>query len=325
MSEHILVTLPSFSDDAKPGLEAIGAVTYDIPTQEHMDASINQYAILVVGLGITFHKETLEKATNLKILATATTGLDHIDVAYAESKGIQVVSLKNEKEFLDTITGTAELAFGLMIDLLRMTPSAACAVTEKGEWRREDYRGQSLYGKTLGIVGMGRLGKIMAAGAAGFRMNVIYCDPYVEQDVFPDYKKVSFDALLQESDVVAVHVHLSDETENMFSTDAFVSMKNTAVLINTARGKIVDEEAVIKALEERQFAGYATDVLSGELDFPKTNVEDPLITYAKGKKNVIIVPHIGGMTADSRIATDIFIAEKTVAHLGDVVGERSES
>lgn len=310
MSEKILVTLPNFSEPAKSALEALGDVTYQVPTQAELEEVIGEYTVLVVGLGLNFHEATLKKATNLKVLATATTGLDHIDVELAETKGIKVLSLKNETEFLNTITGTAELAFGLMIDLLRKTPWATKAVTEKGEWQRENYRGVSLYNKKLGIIGLGRLGRIMAAGATGFRMPVLFTDPNVEQSEHPDYRKVDLSELLREADIVAVHVHLTEETENLISTNELKLMKNSAILINTARGKIVDEEALLKALESGEIAGYGTDVLSEELEYKDNVSKDALVSHAKENQNVLITPHIGGMTSDSREATDVFIANK---------------
>lgn len=314
MNENILVTIEGFNQDAKEKLKGLGSVTCEILEQSVLEEKIGEYSVLLVGLGLTFYKETLDKATNLKVIATATTGLDHIDVAYAKSKGITVLSLKDEYEFLDTVTGTAELAFGLMLQLLRKIHTAHDAVVHKGEWRREDYRGQSLYGKTIGVVGMGRLGKIFAAGATGFRMNVLYTDPNVEQATVPGYRKCSFEELLSESDVISIHTHLTEETEGMFGCEQFEKMKNDAILINTARGKIVNETDLLEALREGQLGGYATDVLADELEFGENASHNQLVQYAKLHDNVVIVPHIGGMTVDSRGATDIFIAKKLLAH-----------
>jgi len=315
MNEHILVTLPNFSAQALPILEELGKVTVVVPTQDELNGMIGKFSIVVAGLGLTFYRKTLARAKVLKVLATATTGLDHIDVGCAQEKKIVVLSLRNEREFLDTITGTAELAFGLMIDLLRMTPHAHSAVVERGEWRREDFRGMSLYGKTLGIVGMGRLGSILARGAAGFRMRVVFHDPNVAQQEYPQYEKLSFAELLKQSDVISIHVPLTDETENLFDQAAFTAMKNSACLINTARGRIVNEKDLLKALREGEIGGYATDVLGGETGFGNDPSDDPMVLYAKQNRKLLIVPHIGGMTVDSRAATDVFIAQKVRAFL----------
>ena len=310
MSFRILNTIGEvFTPAAKDVLVPLGVVDYKTPTQAELDASIGEYDALLVGLGVNFHRKTLERAKTLKVIATATTGLDHIDAAFAEKRGIEVLSLRGENEFLDTITSTGELAFSLMLDLMRGNPWAFEDV-KRYRWNRENFRGWSLYGKTIGIVGMGRLGKIVAAGAKGFRMRVLYSDPNVSQERFPKYRKVSFDELLAHSDVVSIHVHLSPETEKMFNAGTLANMKSSAYLVNTARGELVDEAAVLAALKSGRLAGYGTDVLAGELSFNKGFSDYPLVEYAKQNRNCIILPHTGGMTHDSRIATDLFIANK---------------
>lgn len=314
MASKILVTIPSFSEKAREILTLLGEVTYAETTNETIAHYIGEVEVLLVGLGTVYSKEVLESAIHLKVIATATTGLDHIDLEYAKERGITILSLKGENEFLDTITGTAELAFGLAVSLARNIPSALSDVL-KGGWNREAFKGVSLYGKTLGIVGMGRLGKIMAAGAAGFRMKVVFYDPHVLEETFPSYSKVSFEELLKESDVVSLHVHLSNETTHLINKETLSLMKKSAILINTARGEIVDEAAVLEALSEGSISGYGADVLSGELDFKERGNTHPLIEYAQTHNNVLITPHIGGMTSDSRETTDVFMAQKLKQYL----------
>jgi len=310
MSFKILNTIGDvFAQEAKSVLGQCGTADYHVPTQEGLQKSVADYDALLVGLGLNIDKDIIDRGTKLKVITTATTGLDHIDVDYAKKKGIEILSLRGENEFLDTITGTAELAFGLLLSLARFIPHSFDDVKEY-RWQRDNFRGNSIYGKTLGVVGMGRLGKIIAKGAEGFRMNVLFHDPRVEQEAFPQYKKVSFNELLKQSDFVSVHVHLAPETEKLINKDAFSKMKESAFIINTSRGEIVDEEALLKALKNGEIAGYGTDVLAGELAFADNFSNYPLIEYAKKNRNIIIVPHTGGMTHDSRIATDVFIAEK---------------
>jgi D-3-phosphoglycerate dehydrogenase len=313
---RILNTIGSdFTPQAKAILEKVAVVDYKILSQNELEKVIDEYDGVLIGLGLVFSNNVLEKARRLKVIATATTGLDHIDIESAKQRGIDVLSLRGEEEFLNTITGTAELAFGLLLDLSRFIPWSFEAV-KRGEWRREEYRGHSLAGKTLGIVGMGRLGRIMAWQATGFGMKVIYNDPkdpifFYNDYQSQEYKKVSLDELLEQSDAVSIHAHLSNETENMFGTREFELMKNSAYLINTSRGKIVDEAALLKALERGDIAGYACDVMADALAFEQSGkAAHPLIEYAKNHRNVLIVPHTGGMTVESREATDIFIARK---------------
>ncbi|MAG12896.1 hypothetical protein CL630_03760 [bacterium] len=299
-----------YTDSAKKILEEIGDVDYINLTQEELKNIISKYDVAVIGLGLNFTKDILENAKNLKVIATVTTGLDHVDVEYAKEKGIEIVSLRGEDEFLNTITGTAELAAGLMIKLLRFMPWAFDDV-KNYRWDRENFRGRNLYGLTLGIVGLGRLGKWMARYGNAFGMNVIYHDPNLSTpDVGSLGAEVSFDELLQKSDVVSIHVHLNEETENMFNSEVFKKMKNIAYLINTARGGIVHEGDLLNALQSQEIAGYGTDVLADELNFNKEFSNHPLVEHAKKNRNVIVVPHIGGMTVESRERTDIFIAEK---------------
>ncbi len=307
-----------YTKAAQKILSDLGAVDYLDLNQTELLAQIEPYNILIVGLGLNVDKDVIDRATNLKIIATATTGLDHIDFVYAQSKNIQVISLRGENEFLNTITGTAELAFGLMIDLLRLTHSAFMDV-KNYHWDRENFRGHNLLGQTLGVVGLGRLGRAMARYAKAFGMKVLAYDPNIDAEVFlvNHCQQVDFDTLIKHSNVISIHVHLDKDTENMFNTAVFQQMKKGVYLINTARGKIVDEQALLNSLGDKKLAGYATDVLADELDFNREFKNHPLVEYAKSHDNLVIVPHIGGMTHESRESTDVFIAEKVKIFLAN--------
>lgn len=305
--EKILVTIgEKFSKEGKKILAQIGDSKYLRGNRDTLLASIEDRTVLVIGIGHVIDREMIDKAPNLKIIASATTGLDHVDLKYAQQQNITVLSLKGETEFLRSITPTAELSLGLMIALIRNTHAAYESV-KRNEWDRDAYEGHTLSGKTLGVIGIGRLGSLMAEYGKALGMDVIYTDPEVDSI---DYKKVSFNDVIKQSDVISIHVHLNDENERMFNAKVFEQMKSTAFLINTSRGQIVDESALLAALATGTIAGYATDVLANELSFPDSLAENPLITYAREHDNVIITPHIGGMTVEAREATDIFIAKK---------------
>lgn len=295
-----------FSEQGKKILSDVGETDYLDLAQEKLLEVVGKYDAAVIGLGLNLNKEVLDRAKNLKIIATATTGLDHIDFEHAKTKGIEILSLKGEDEFLNSITGTAELAFGLILSLLRYIPWSFDDV-KNYKWDRESFRGYNLAGKTLGVVGVGRLGRMTVRYATAFGMNVIAYDPHIENI---GCEKVSFDELIGRSDVISIHVHLNKETENMFNAETFEKMKPDAFLINTSRGKIVNENDLLVALKNKKIAGYGADVLSDELYFEKNFSNHPLVEYAKNSRNVIILPHTGGMTYESREATDIFIAEK---------------
>lgn len=314
MNLKILNTIgKKYTAEAKKILEQIGKLDCLDLNQIELENKINAYNILLVGLGLNINKQVIDRGSNLKIIATATTGLDHIDVEYAKSKKIKIISLRGENKFLNTITGTAELACGLMIDLMRNI-SASFNSVKNYEWNREKFRGHNLRGKVLGIVGLGRLGKMMARYGNTFEMKIIGYDPHVEKNDFKkaNCKKVSFAELLNKSDIISIHAHLNKETENMFCEKTFGKIKNNAYLINTSRGKIVNEDDLLKALKKNRIAGYATDVLADELTFNRKFKDYPLVKYARNHNNVIILPHIGGMTDESRKATDIFIAKKII-------------
>ncbi len=312
MNYKILNTIGNtFTFEAKEILERIGSIEYCNIEQEQLKEKIVDVDIAVIGLGLTFDKEVLALANNLKVIATATTGLDHIDCEYAEEKGIQVLSLRDETSFLNTITGTAELTFGLMIDLMRGISSSFESVKEY-HWDREQFRGFEAKGKNLGIVGFGRLGKMMAQYGKAFGMNVLVSDPNIDLSESEQARVsvVSFDDLVEKSDVISIHVHFNEDTKDMFHSDVFKKMKRSAYIINTSRGKIVNESDLLFALQEKEIAGYGSDVLADELEFSSGFSNHPLVEYAKINTNCIILPHIGGMTEESRAATDIFIAKK---------------
>ncbi|MFA6159996.1 MAG: NAD(P)-dependent oxidoreductase [Parcubacteria group bacterium] len=317
MKISILNTIGSaFSDKAMIVIEKMGDVDYfDLDNQKQLEKVIKKYDIAIIGLGLNYDKRVIDAGKRLKIIATASTGTDHVDVEYAKKKGIKVLSLKDDREFLDTVTGTAELAFLLMLALMRnLLPATKSALNYC--WT-EKFRGHNLYQKKLGIVGLGRLGTMMAKYGKAFGMEVMACDPYQNQKNFSTIgcKKVSFERLLKLSDIISIHVHLNEETIGMFNKEAFGLMKNSAIIVNTSRGKIVDEKDILLALREKKIAGYGTDVLADELTFNDKFENNELIEYAKMNDNVIITPHVGGVTFESREATDIFIANKVKKEL----------
>lgn len=299
----ILCTLgDGFTEEAKQILEEMGEVQYIEPTQAELPGLIGDATVLICQLNLLIDKAILDSAPNLKAIATPVTGPDNIDIEYAESKGVKVLSLKGEVDFLNSVTATAEHACGLMLSVIRKIPASNASVQD-GNWNRDAFKGHSVSGKTLGIIGYGRLGKMMARYGEGLGMNVIYTDPNVDGGV-------SEEELLKNSDVISLHIHLEKETEGWFGKEKLDQMKQGAYLINTARGQIVDEAAIIDALEDGSLAGYAADVLADEHAFIDGAVASKLIDYANKGGNVVITPHTGGLTYEARSATDVFIAEK---------------
>ncbi|MCX6983298.1 MAG: hydroxyacid dehydrogenase [Lentisphaerae bacterium] len=268
--------------------------------------SIRDFDACLTSLKIVLDKEILGEAVNLKVIATASTGTDHIDVEYAKKRGIEIISLKNDIKFLGGITSTAELAWGLLLAVVRKIPWSFDAAKE-GIWARDLFRGNQLSGKTLGIIGYGRLGRIVAQYGGAFRMNVIACDV---KDVSPEahVKMVSMDDLLKASDVISIHLHLTPENRGLVNEDSFSKMKPGAILINTSRGAIVDEKAFLDALEKGRLSAAGVDVINGE--WSEKLREHPLVRYANTHENLVITPHLGGVTFEAQKATIEFTVLK---------------
>ncbi len=260
------------------------------------------------------NRDVLECARRLRVIATSSTGLDHIDLEAAKERRIEIISLRGETEFLDSVTATAELAWGLLLATVRRLPWAFESA-KQGQWARDQYRGHQLSGKTLGVLGYGRLGRIVAEYGKAFRMRVLACDVR-PVDVASEVLQVDLDALLRESDVLSIHIHLTDENRGLLDAAAFDTMKQGAVLINTSRGAIIDEEALLASLHSGRLAGAGLDVIEGEW---RTDLADhPLIRYANEHENLVISPHVGGVTYESQRAA----IEHVVAKLTRFIEER---
>lgn len=270
-------------------LADVVSITSLPPDRETALKIIGEYDGYITPLEFRADRELMDAAGKLRAIFTVSTGLDHIDLDYAAQKGIAVYGMKNDRAFLDSITATAEMALGLLLALVRKIPWAFDAV-KQGEWNRDRYRGNQLSGKTMGILGCGRLGTIMAQYAQALRMEVLGCD--ILPVSFPGVEMVSFRELLERSDVLSVHVHLSEATRGMLGAAELARMKPGSVLINTSRAAIVDETAMLDALENGPLAAAGVDVIDGEWLEDKT--WHPVICYAQTHENLLISPHLGG-------------------------------
>jgi D-3-phosphoglycerate dehydrogenase / 2-oxoglutarate reductase len=297
-----------FAPQAAAMLEALGPVRF---SQLGRGALIDQIAkaeVLWIRLGNYIDGEILRAAPNLRVIVSPTTGLNHIDLAEAETRGIRILSLRGEIDFLKEVRATAELTIGLMLALLRHIPEAARHVREGG-WDRDLFAGNELYGKTVGVIGYGRLGRIVASLLLAFGCKVLAADPSTrKEDLAPGVILLSQEELLSQGDLVTIHVNLNEKNRGFFGAKAIRRMKAGGWLINTSRGELIDEQALLTALETGRISGAALDVLQNEhmlLDHP-----NPLVAYATKHTNLIITPHIGGCTVESMQKTEVFMAEK---------------
>jgi D-3-phosphoglycerate dehydrogenase len=241
-----------------------------------------------------------------------TTGLDHIDLVEAGRRGVEVLSLQGEAEFLRDVRATAEHTIALIFALLRRIPSAVGHARDGG-WSRDLFKGHELHGKTVGIVGFGRVGSLVARYLRAFDVDLLASDPRAEPTSVPDdVQLVALDRLLREADLITVHASLSRETERMFGRTQFQSMKRGAWFINTSRGQLVDEGSLLDALRSGQLAGAAIDVRTGERETVER--KHPLVRYAYAHDNLLLTPHIGGCTFESMEKTERFMAEKLHRH-----------
>lgn len=295
----------SYSNRAVKILEEIGKVDLLQLNRTELLERISQYDVLIVRLGFQIDETVFQKATRLKAIVTATTGVDHIDLDTAEAHNVQVLCLRGEYDFLRSIPATAELTWGLLLGLIRNIPGAVNSV-RNGEWDREAFRGYDLSGKKLGVLGLGRIGEKIARYGQVFDMQVAFYDTDNSKGMPGIEAKPSMQALFQWADIVSIHVPLNEFTENLIS-DKELSLMKGGYFINTARGAVVDEGALIRALENGNLAGAAVDVVNNERD---KNNPSPLIDYAKKNSTIIITPHIGGASFDSMAATEIFMANK---------------
>ncbi len=296
-----------YSPDAQSVLETLGDVTDGPLSRAELLEKIADFDILITRLGHQIDKEILDAARSLKIVVTATTGLNHIDLETTQQKKIEILSLRGEREFLDSIYATAELTLALILALYRKLPSAHQSVME-GQWNRDLFKGHELQGKSLGIIGLGRLGSKVAAYTKVLGMNVYAYDTNKDISLDGVENLYTLDEIAQSCDIVSVHIPSTPENHQIINSAFIDQMKPDSCLINTSRGDVLDQKALLEALENNKIAGAALDVL--EEEYEGDIKSSPLIDYARSHDNLIITPHIGGATYESMHKTEIFMAEK---------------
>ena len=307
---RILVTESThFPGRAVELMGGLGDVTLsDIGDRESLLGAIGDSDVLWVRLRHRIDKRILDAAPNLKVIVTPTTGLNHIDTGEVESRGIFLLSLRGETDFLRDIRATAEHTILLILALIRNIHDAIQHVKEGG-WNRDLFKGYELFGRTAGVVGYGRLGRIVARYLRAFGMEVLTADPNLTAaEVVEDVRLVQLSELLEKADLVTLHVDYGPRNHRFFGNDQFAVMKKDSWFINTSRGELIDEAALLEALEKGHLAGAALDVLSGEGELDV--LSDKLVDYARRHHNLIITPHIGGCTYESMEKTEMFLAEK---------------
>ncbi len=272
------------------------------PKPEELKKIVEDYDVLIVRSATKVTAEVIERAHRLKIIGRPGAGLDNIDLAKAREKGIIVVNTPNALSI-----SVAELTIGLMLMLARNL-FTACESMKRGAWIKHKLKGFELYGKTLGVIGLGNVGSEVAIRAKALGMRVL---GYRRTRLLETAKRLgvtacSFEELLRESDFITIHVPLTPETFHMISEREFNMMKEGVFLINTSRGAVVDGRSLLKALETGKVAGAALDVFENEP--PKEEWEFKLI----GHPRVIATPHIGSMTLEAQKRAGLMLVRKII-------------
>ncbi len=282
---------------AKEGIEILKKSGFEVVEKtgispEELIKTIPDFDAIIVRSATKVTKEVIEAGRNLKVIGRAGVGLDNVDAEAAKAKGIKVVNTPAA-----TSISVAELALGMMLSAARMIPQAT-ASTKAGKWEKKRFHGTELYGKTLGIIGIGRIGSELAKRAKALGMEVIAYDPYVESSDFG--KIVDFDTLLKNSDFISLHIPKTKETTHLLNKSAFEKMKNGVIIVNCARGGVVDEDALYDALISGKVKVACLDVF--EVEPAK---EHKLFSL----EQVILTPHIGAQTEEGQQRAGVQIAE----------------
>jgi lactate dehydrogenase-like 2-hydroxyacid dehydrogenase len=276
------------------------------------DALLAQAEVLFAPLGFAVDAARMDRCPRLRCIVSNTTGVPHIDLEAARRRNIAVCALHDEPRFLETVTPTAEHAIGLMMAAWRRLPAAHRAAAN-GEWNRRPWGAPRMFSRMrLGLVGLGRLGRKVKRIAEAMDMTCAYYDPYVPGGVS------DLLTLARGSDVLSLHAPANAETRNLVSRAVLEALPRGAMVINTARGELLDTDALIDLLESGHLYAAALDTIDGEYDpdFSARFASSRVAAYARANDNLILTPHIGGSTRDAWGETERHVIEKAMAVLG---------
>lgn len=294
---------------AEAGIEKLMAVPeFEVEvntslTPEELREVVKECDALVIRSSTKVTRDIIEAGDRLKVIARAGIGLDNVDIDAATRKGIVVMNTPE-----GNVITTAEHTIALLLAVSRNIPQADASL-KAGKWEKKKFRGKEVFNKVLGIIGVGRIGRVVADRAKGLKMQVIAYDPYISPDVVErlGIEAVSLDELLARSDYITVHTPLTQETRNLINKDAFRKMKKGVFIINCARGGIVNEEDLAEAIREGIVAGAAIDVFTVEPPPP----DHPLLKLDK----VVLTPHLGASTDEAQENVAIAVADQVIDYL----------
>ncbi|MFZ7102481.1 MAG: NAD(P)-dependent oxidoreductase [Peptococcaceae bacterium] len=310
------VIIDTISEYIGPELEKYGFRVdhHMLPSTEELAGFIGEYELLVMRVDPFIDRSVIDAGKKLKAIAVCSAGTNHIDLKYAADKGVIVMNALGCNS-----NAVAELTMSKILDMNRYTVAANNEVKYKNIWNKYKWIGRELRGQTLGIIGLGRIGSRVGELAQAYGMLVIAYDPYLSQEeaAAKGVDLVSLEELLMCSDVITIHVPLTDETKNLISYPQIEMMKEDAIVINTAHGGILDEQAIYENLKSGKLSGLSVDVLASELDSGGLTIDEiHLYSPLFQLDNTLISPHIGGATKEAYDAIGIMIVDKVAAAFG---------
>jgi D-3-phosphoglycerate dehydrogenase / 2-oxoglutarate reductase len=277
-------------------------------TADELLTVVGDYDALIVRGRTKVTQAVFEAGKNLKVVGRAGVGVDNIDLKAAKTCGVTVVNAP-----LGTTIAVAELAMGMLLSLVRELPRAD-ATMKAGKWAKKEFEGTELNGKTLGVIGYGRIGAAVGKRAAAFDMKILGYDPLLSADQIRERgaEPASFDEVLAKSDLITLHIPLTDETRGILNAGAFAKMKKGVYIVCAARGGVIDEASLLAALESGQVAGAALDVFSPEPPAP----DSALVKHPK----LVATPHVGAQTVEAQGRAAVDISSEVLAALrGDTL------
>lgn len=292
----LLTQEPRISLDMKLGLK-----------KEELLSIIGNYDVIITRSGTTVDKDLLDAGTNLKMVARAGVGIDNVDVDYASAKGVIVVNAP-----FGNTNSAAEHTMALLLSFCRNVPKANNSL-KSGEWKRGPFTGHELKGKTAGVIGLGKVGGRVATRLKAFECEVLACDPYISVKRANELgvKLVTHDEIYKQCDIITVHTPLTEETKGMIKSREFGLMKTGVIVLNVARGGIIDEAAMLENLNSGKVIGGAFDVWSSEP--PKTETLQALIAHP----NLVVTPHLGANTFEAQVNVAIDVSKEIINYLDD--------
>ena len=266
------------------------------PSKDELKAEIADVDVLIMRVDPKIDKDVLDAAKNLKVIGVCSVGLNHIDTKYAEEKGVKVFNAPGLNG-----NAVAELTICKMLELSRHTIPAHRDVTVNEKWDKYAFVGRELRGKTLGVLGFGRIGQRVGEIARVFGMKVVAYDPYLPAEIFAknEATSMSIAEVCKVSDYITIHMPLNEETKNLFNAQSISEMKSDAVVLNMARGGIVNEKDMCEALKAGKIGGYATDVLENEVAGDGLTADAGFRSPLFDCDNFVVSPHIGAQTTDA--------------------------